>query len=112
MPGDPFYASKAWQRLRTITLKAANGRCAVPRCPLPAKHVNHIRSRRERPDLELDATNLEPLCKTHHDAHTGRRDGGFGNPVRPGQAAAHHGCDEHGMPRDPGHPWNASKARG
>lgn len=40
---------------------------------VPATIVNHIEDIRDRPDLRLDESNLESLCKRCHDRHTAIR---------------------------------------
>jgi 5-methylcytosine-specific restriction protein A len=45
--------------------------------------VDHIQSIKDRPDLRLEATNLQSLCWPCHNAKTNRSDGGFGLPRPP-----------------------------
>lgn len=61
-----FYDSDEWRRLRYRALKASNGCCqccgaaAVHGAPL---HVDHIKPRSKFPELELEITNLQVLCR-------------------------------------------------
>jgi 5-methylcytosine-specific restriction protein A len=69
-----------WQSLRAAQLQrephcracAAAGRMAR------ATHVDHIISRRQRPDLAREPDNLQSLCARRHNAKTNRIDAGFG----------------------------------
>lgn len=66
--GDPFYCSKAWLRLRDWK------RMDQPLCEeclnhgivKAMQHVDHIKPRRDYPELELDADNLRSLCESCH----------------------------------------------
>lgn len=108
MASDPFYWSAEWRACRR-TMLARHPDCAVPGCGEPAKHVDHRVSRR-RGGAAFDPANLLCLCVPHHSEKTARADGGFGNPT--GDASvplAVRGCDTSGRPRDPAHPWNATR---
>jgi 5-methylcytosine-specific restriction endonuclease McrA len=98
MPGDPFYSSPRWLRLRGAVLRRAKGKCEVPGCGQSAVVVDHIISRRNGGHDCM--ANLRALCRQHdnntkEDAAGKRRSGGIFK-----------GCDEHGNPLDPAHPWN------
>lgn len=76
-PGDPFYSSEAWRRLRAAKL-ADSPLCECDQCKasgavVPADVVDHIKPRREHPELELCYDNLRSMAKRHHDRHTGRQ---------------------------------------
>jgi len=73
-----FYFSKPWRRVRAMRL-ALDPFCA---CGEPATTVDHKKTRRERPDLELDLNNTESKCESHHNQKTATHDGGFGNARR------------------------------
>jgi 5-methylcytosine-specific restriction protein A len=66
-----------WERLRKSYL-ARNPLCVL--C-LEAGHIvqatvaDHIIRVRDAPERRLDESNLRPLCKRHHDAHTARQVG-------------------------------------
>ena len=90
---DPFYSSKEWQRLRYKTLRA-NPDCD---CGQPADTVDHIKSRRTHPFLQLDPLNLRTMCRSCHSARTIKDEGLH--------SAAPASCDKAGMPTDPEHPW-------
>jgi 5-methylcytosine-specific restriction protein A len=82
---DGFYQSAAWIAFRQAFL--ARHRLCV-KCLNRGRRtlatvVNHILPRREFPDLQLIASNCEPLCKSCHDRHTAMHDGGFGNAKQP-----------------------------
>lgn len=72
-----LYSTKAWQNLRALYL-ADHPRCAVPGCRRPATVVDHVVAHRGQEYLFFDVTNLQSLCKPHHDSKTAREDGGFG----------------------------------
>lgn len=61
-----FYASREWRAVRFDALKRSNGCCALcgrsPRHHAVVIHVDHIKPRSLRPDLELTLSNLQPLC--------------------------------------------------
>lgn len=63
---DKFYKSGQWQRLRYKVLSKSSMSCALcgaRRSDGAELHVDHIEPRSLRPDLELDADNLQVLCK-------------------------------------------------
>ena len=73
-PSDDFYASRTWRRLRALFLRT-NPLCVV--CfeagrTVAAVHVDHIKTRRERPDLEFDSSNVQSLCHSCHSRKTRR----------------------------------------
>lgn len=86
--------SAAWQRLRRSVLASeplcrhctAEGRTVV------ATDLDH----RDGNPGNNDLTNLQPLCHAHHSRKTAADHG----------KRVYMGCDEHGMPLDPDHPWN------
>lgn len=105
MPSDPFYRSQPWRRLRAITLRDFPA-CQVPGCPQPSSHVDHVQTRRQSPHRELDPSNVQALCVSHHSSKTAQADGGFGN--RRGVAVLRvKGCDANGVPLDPSHRWRS-----
>jgi HNH endonuclease len=62
---DDFLSSFAWKQLRWKVLKHYGARCMC--CGASPEHgavmnVDHIKSRRRRPDLALDFDNLQVLC--------------------------------------------------
>jgi len=73
---DKFYKRKAWLKLRAYILSQQ------PLCADPfreheehgevtaANQVDHILSRKLRPDLELDPENLQGLCQRCHSKKT------------------------------------------
>lgn len=104
MPGNPFYKSEFWKRLRAAALNRDNGRCQVQGCGKRARVVDHIqtRPRGETGPTDWDRLgNLRCLCD-YHDKQvkekkdgTRKRDGKFSVP----------GWDAEGFPVDPAHPW-------
>jgi len=75
--GDPFYTSKPWREIRAQRLKIDNYRCQMCGClclgkkrGMPSPHVDHIKTRREHPELSLDINNLRTLCESHHNQRT------------------------------------------
>lgn len=100
MPGDPYYRTTAWRKLRDKALQRDGYRCAVAGCKEPATCVDHIFRRRDGgPDT---VSNLRCLCK-HHDNSIKERPNGL---------RSHNGrlfldgVDEYGSPLDADHPWN------
>ncbi len=63
-----FYQSATWQRFRAAMLLEDPwcGRCAQEGRVEPAVDVHHRKPLAERPDLALEPSNAEPLCKPHH----------------------------------------------
>ena len=61
----------AWYRLRNDFVRA-HPTCCVPGCGQPTEEVDHKIPVRQRPDLRLDWSNLQPLCKSHHSKKTVR----------------------------------------
>jgi len=86
----------AWDKLRARILadeplcRACRARGRVTE----AKHLDHITPKAQ--GGTDDESNLQPLCPDCH-AEKSNRDRGF----------AIKGCDAHGNPNDPAHPWNA-----
>ena len=73
--GDPFYSSRAWMRIRD------ERRRIEPLCRMcweeegriePVFAVDHIKPRRDCPELELDIDNTQSLCERHHNEKTAR----------------------------------------
>jgi 5-methylcytosine-specific restriction endonuclease McrA len=65
MSGDPFYSTPEWRDLRRRALKRDRYRCvlcAADLRKLGSSRVDHILSRRARPDLALVLANLRSLC--------------------------------------------------
>jgi 5-methylcytosine-specific restriction protein A len=56
-----------WRALRKLFI-AANPMCVL--CGAPAKHVDHVLTIKQRPDLRLDPKNLRSLCHPCHSRHT------------------------------------------
>lgn len=62
---ENFYNSKEWRALRYEAFKI-HGRqclCCGAKPPQVVLHVDHIKPRSVRPDLELDINNLQILCE-------------------------------------------------
>jgi 5-methylcytosine-specific restriction protein A len=71
---DPFYTSTAWRKLRNqyITAQPLCEHCKQAGNYKPAKVVDHIAPRKERPELELDWDNLQSLCQRCHQQKTAK----------------------------------------
>jgi 5-methylcytosine-specific restriction protein A len=68
--------------------------------------VDHVIAHGGDRQLFWDRNNWQALCKGCHDRKTGR-DGRWRPQVRGEQhRRRYRGCDIHGMPLDPEHPWN------
>ena len=61
---NSFYGSVRWRRLRALVLaeQPLCGECEE----MPAEMVHHILERNNRPDLELERSNLVALCHACH----------------------------------------------
>ncbi len=73
-PGDPFYSSQAWRRLR-LRKRARDPLCedCLERgVTTPGAEVDHVLDRRDRPDLALSMSNLRTLCKSDHSRKTAK----------------------------------------
>lgn len=68
--GSSFYSSAAWKRIRFLALERFGQRCMccgwTPTETISPRRnwlvVDHIKSRRLHPDLELEISNLQVLC--------------------------------------------------
>ena len=60
-----FYSSKEWRdvRYRALKLHGRQCLCCGAKPPQVVLHVDHIKPRSLRPDLELDINNLQILCE-------------------------------------------------
>lgn len=98
MPGDPYYRTAHWLRLRTATLERDNHTCVIPGCGLRAKVVDHIihRKRGGRDDM----SNTRSLCR-YHDNQLKELNG-----KRRRDVARVPGSNSAGTPNDPNHFWN------
>src|SRR3982751_5553823 len=76
---NAMYSCPQWRALRAQVLRDTNYVCASWRCSRRACIVDHKTPHRGDAGLFFDRSNLQPLCKHHHDIKTARRDGGFGN---------------------------------
>src|SRR5262245_33767224 len=99
MPGDPFYRSPAWRRLRAAVLERDAHQCTVRGCRDRAVVVDHIVGRRVGGSDTL--ANLRSLCREHDQMIKERPDGKRAN----GGKLIVRGCFDNGSPRDPLHPW-------
>jgi 5-methylcytosine-specific restriction endonuclease McrA len=76
-----FLQTPEWRRVRYDALRANDGRCEL--CGrnkhqlLPGEHLNvdHVHSRKARPDLALEVTNLAVLCSADNAGKGNRYDG-------------------------------------
>lgn len=64
-PGDNFIKSLAWRQLRYLALRNSGGGCNC--CGATAKdgvqlHVDHIKPRKQFPELALSLGNVQVLC--------------------------------------------------
>lgn len=74
---DPFYLSEEWKALRLKCLRRDGYRCTECRCMCagkkrgqPSPHVDHIKTRREHPELAMRLDNLRTLCPSCHSRRT------------------------------------------
>ena len=80
--GRASLGGAGWQSLRAHQLEREPWcrACVARGRKTRATHVDHILSRRARPDLAADPANLQSLCAACHNAKTNRTDRGFGGP--------------------------------
>jgi 5-methylcytosine-specific restriction endonuclease McrA len=76
-----FLQTPEWRRVRYDALRANDGRCELcgrnkHQLP-PGEHLNvdHVHSRKARPDLALEVTNLAVLCSADNAGKGNRHDG-------------------------------------
>ena len=74
--GQASLKGAGWQSLRAHQLERETQRrtCAARGRKTRATHVDHILSRRARPDLAANPANLQSLCAACHNAKTNRTD--------------------------------------
>ena len=104
-PWSRWYNTRTWKRLRAAQLRKQ------PLCEeslkmdrlIPATVVDHIKAHKGDWDLFTDPDNLQSLSSTEHSRKTNYVDGGFG--LKANKAKLNRGCDVHGIPLDPDHPW-------
>lgn len=75
-PGDPFYSTPDWRRLRAARL-AENPLCQCDQftstdAVVAADTVDHIKPRCDYPELELEYSNTRSMSTRHHNSHTAR----------------------------------------
>lgn len=93
-PSVDFYKSRGWQIIRFEALRLSNGACAL--CGRSSRdhgivlHVDHIKPRSLRPDLELDLSNLQALCEDCNMGKGNRDDTDW----RTGEGSIHRRLDE------------------
>lgn len=64
--GDGFYDSEAWMELRYRVLRKYGAICQCCGCrgtPKNPIHVDHIKPRSRWPELQLEFSNLQVLCR-------------------------------------------------
>jgi 5-methylcytosine-specific restriction enzyme A len=100
------YDKATWKRTRAAQLSRE------PRCEeclklgllIPATEVDH-KIPVAAGGAPFDSANLQSLCKRCHSVKTrGEQTGRSRRRIK--------GCDIHGMPLDPRHPWNLERAAG
>ncbi len=86
-----------WRKLRkqVLTEEPLCKRCEREGRVTESTIVDHVIPIDQRPDLRLERSNCESMCKAHHDAEKQQEDRrGFST-----------GVDASGWPRDPQHPF-------
>ena len=95
VPGDPFYKTGTWARLKAVVRRRSGGVCEVLECSAPAVVCDHIVARRAGgADHE---SNLRDLCRQHDGQVKEMADG---SRRRDGRCTIR-GCDADGWPLDP-----------
>ena len=94
---------RRWERARNLylTLYPTCRMCAEQGRITAATLVDHITPHRGDPVLFWDEQNWQGLCVPHHNS-TKQAEEKRGYTI---------GCDVHGMPIDPKHPWNQPGGR-
>lgn len=79
-----FYSNKVWRNTRQAKLfdSPLCEECLRKGLTVSGSVVDHIKPRRERPDLELEWSNLQTLCETCHNSKSGREGRGGQNPQK------------------------------
>ena len=99
LAGQNKYQSVAWQKIRAAVMKRDSYLCQVcwseGQRPTPATAVDHI-----KPRAQGGLDNLENLRAICADCHLRVSLEAVGKKIR------RRGCDRHGRPLDPNHPWN------
>jgi 5-methylcytosine-specific restriction endonuclease McrA len=92
-----FYNSKAWLEFRAVQLRREPlcKHCLAAGRVTPATEVDHVVPLAKGGDPFGETQNL---CRTCHQLKTNAEKSGKPQEVR--------GCDVHGIPLDPNHPWN------
>lgn len=62
--------SQQHRRWAQAVLARAGGRCQWPGCEKPARYADHIKERRDAPELALSLDNGQALCPEHHSRNT------------------------------------------
>ena len=72
--GNEFYRSPRWRRIRRQCLQRdpCCVECLAEGRVRPSTIADHIKSRRQFPDLAYELSNLRGICKPHHDSRTAR----------------------------------------
>ena len=68
---DPFYSSQQWFKLRRKALRRDQHKCRMCGSPVHGKktaHVDHIKKRKQHPELALRLDNLQTLCRHCHNS--------------------------------------------
>lgn len=60
---NKFYYTRAWQELRYRALKLYGKKCGCCESVEGPFHIDHIKPRSKYPELELEISNLQVLCK-------------------------------------------------
>lgn len=100
-PHAKLYATKAWKtmRLHLLAMHPLCVMCEQQGRTTAATVADHIVPHRGDTALFYSSTNLQPLCKTHHDSSK-HRDEARGYTG---------GCDVMGNPIDESHPWSVAQ---
>lgn len=73
--GDPYYLTPEHKAWAAAVIARAGGRCQDPTCrarhyPRQRLFADHVKERRDRPDLALDISNGRALCGSAHTRKT------------------------------------------
>ncbi len=69
-PDRQFYGQTRWRKLRRAFLNCPENVICAECGTAPATDVDHVRPRREHPELAFDWDNLRGLCHSCHSRHT------------------------------------------
>lgn len=95
-----LYSTPQWRSMRRAQLyrEPLCAYCLKTGRVCAASVADHVVPHKGNERLFFDASNLQSLCKTHHDSAKQREE----------KTGHVQGCDVNGMPLDPNHAWSTN----